>query len=164
MTNGSRLAGFKIDSPAAVMAGDGTEGSGEAVLEDLEIAGADRFAVVFGEGSRAVLRGSYLHDNREVAVLVDARAFPRLLHNVITGNGKAPAGGVRVPDSTGPRLPPAVVLQEGASAVFFGNVIAGNAEDQVWGLAADKRADLLRDNVIGLPAPPHGATPAPRRK
>jgi PPM family protein phosphatase len=148
----SRVAGFKIDAGAgstAVLTGDGDE----AVLEDLEIVGASSYGVMFGPGSRATLRGSYLHDNPEVAVLVTPQAMPKLLHNVITANGKTSRQGVRLPDATGSRVMPAVVLQEGAAAVFFGNVIAGNADDAISGLPAEKKADVLRDNVIGLPAP-----------
>jgi hypothetical protein len=166
---GSRLAGFKIDAPGGVMASVGAEGGDEAVLENLEIVGASRSAVVFGERSRGVLRGSYVHDNPEVAVLVTRQALPTLVQNVITANGRPSAGAARMPDAAG-HVRPAVVLEEGASAVFFGNVIAGNADDQVWGLAAEKKSDVLRDNVIGLPAPSRNAAPvrppaagAPRR-
>jgi hypothetical protein len=158
---GSRFAGFKIDAVGGVVVSVGDQGSDEAVLEDLEITGASAPAVVFGRGSRGVLRASYLHDNSQVAVLVVAGARPSLLHNLITANGKRQAGAARALDEdekTGPM--PAVVVQDGASPALFGNLIAGNADDQVSGLLPDKRADVLRDNVVGLPPPARAVAPA----
>jgi hypothetical protein len=141
----------------------GPEAGYETTLEDLEITGASGPAVVFAAGSRGVLRASYLHDNAQVAVEVLTGGRPSLLQNVITANGKGVAGAARV-EAAETRPPPAVLLHEGASATLFGNVIAGNADDQVAGLPAEKKADVLRDNVIGLPAPPRAATAAGARR
>jgi hypothetical protein len=81
---------------------------------------------------------------------------------VVTGNGKPTPPGLRPQDGGAARAAaPAVVLQPGASAVFFGNIIAGNGEDQVAGLAPEKRPDLVRDNVIGLQPAPR-VVPLPR--
>jgi serine/threonine protein phosphatase PrpC len=165
----SRVAGFKIDAAGgaadAVFVQDD-----EADLEDLEIVGAANAAVVFGPGSRGVLRASYLHDNPGAAVIVDAQALPRLMHNAIAANGKGTPGVTPPPrpaTARGPAAPvakvPAVVLRSGASAVLFGNIIAGNGEDQVGGLPAEKRADVLRDNVIGLAAAAGSSTTPQRR-
>lgn len=154
----SRVAGFKIDVTGLA---DGIlVQDDEAELDDLEVTGAANAAVVFGARSRGVLRASYLHDNPGVAIGVDGQAMPRLLHNVVAHNGRpgTPAAG-RPLEPNGPRGSPAIVLQPGASAVFFGNIVAGNADDQIVGLAAEKRADVLRDNVIGLQPPPRLPTP-----
>jgi hypothetical protein len=167
----SRVAGFKID--AAGLATGVLAAEDEPEMEDLEIVGTTNAAVLFGPGSRGVLRSSYVHDNAGTGVVVEAQALPRLLHNVITANGRkgvtpGPRGQANTP--AGPSAP-GIVLQPGATAVFFGNIVAGNAEDQIAGLAGDRRADVVRDNVIGLAArapavarpPAAPSTPRPAR-
>ena len=164
LVGGSRFAGFKLEAAGGAAVSVGDEGDDESALEDLEVVGASGPAVIFGRGSRGVLRSSYIHDNSQVAVLVLAAGRPSLLHNVITANGKRAAGSAQAADGdprTGPV--PAIVLQDGASATFFGNVIAGNADDQVTGLAPDKKADVLRDNVVGLTPPARPSTAAKPR-
>ena len=157
----SRVSGFKVDATGVATAI--AAGEGEMLLEDLEILGASKAAVVFGARSRGTLRASHLHDNAEAAVVVASEALPRLLHNVISGNGKQVAAGGRPGNGSAPRTPvPAVLLQQGASAAFFGNIIAGNGDDQVAGLPPEKRADLVRDNMIGPPPQPRPAAPAGR--
>lgn len=162
----SRIAGFKVE--ATGLATGVLAQEGEVELIDLEVTGADNAAVMFAAGSRAALRSSYLHDNPGAGIIVEGQAMPRLLHDVVAANGKARgAGATRQADGSAGHPTPAVVLQPGASAVFFGNIVAGNADDQVAGLAPERRADLLRDNVIGVPAPartaPRTGTPASRR-
>jgi serine/threonine protein phosphatase PrpC len=165
----SRIAGFKIDATGGVQFGVSVE-EDEAVLEDLEVVGAGYAAVVFGSRSRGTLRASYLHDNDQLAIDVAPQALPRILHNVLAANGRPAPGGAAPPVAAGARAPwPAVRLEGGSSAEFFGNVIAGNGEDQVEGLAAERKADVLRDNVIGVPPrtaapakPPAAGTPARR--
>jgi PPM family protein phosphatase len=151
----SRISGFKIEGPGGVA----TDGDDEAVIEDVEVTGSES-GVTFGRGSRGVLRASYVHDNGLAGVVVHGPALPVLSNNVIAANGKRAAGGVVAPGTAEPG-PPAVLLQDGASAVFFGNIIAGNAHDEIRGLPADKKADVLRDNIVGMPAPLR--TPAPAR-
>jgi PPM family protein phosphatase len=160
----SRLAGFKIDASGGVQVGVAAEDD-EALLEDLEVVGADSAAVVFRGRSRGTLTASYLHDNAQMAVVATGHALPRILHNAMTANGR-PAPATLAPGGPARALWPAVLLENGASAVLFGNVIAGNGDDQVAGLSPERKADVVRDNVIGVPAPqrPASPPPAPRRR
>jgi serine/threonine protein phosphatase PrpC len=161
VAGGSRLAGFKIDA-AGLAAGVALADS--AQIENVEISGAREAAVVFGTKSRGVLSSSYIHDNLASGVVVEDQAMPRLLHNVVTKNGlpgAAEAAHAAAPAASGARraaVPaprsPAIVLRPGASAVFFGNIVAGNADDQIAGLVPEQRPDVVRDNVIGLQASP----------
>jgi len=156
----SRLAGFKIHGPRGVA----TSGDDEVVMEDLDVSGGD-FGVAFGKGSRGVLRSSYIHDNPGIGVVALGPSLPTLMHNVIAGNGKGPWEGARTAEMTDP-WPPAVLLREGAAPAFFGNIIAANAHDEIRGLATEKKADVVRDNMIGVPVPqrPAAPLPAPRRR
>ena len=140
-----------------------------AVVEDVEVVGAAEAAVVFGPRSRGVLRSSYLHDNLATGVVAESQALPHLLNNVIAGNGLPESGPPTAGTPVASSRPPAVVLQADASAVFFGNIVAGNGDDQIAGLAPDRRADVLRDNVIGLAPAARGAAgarpqPSPPRR
>jgi len=121
-----------------------------AEVDDVEVVGATQAGVLFEERAGGVLRGSALHDNHGPGVVVRPGATPSLRNNVITANGKQ-AGQVR----------PGVELQDHARAVLFGNIVVGNGEDQVAGLPVAGRGDVLRDNIIGIPAvPPAGRRPA----
>jgi len=133
-------------------------------MEDLDVSGGD-FGVAFGKGSRGVLRSSYIHDNPGIGVVALGPSLPTLMHNVIAGNGKGPWEGARTAEMTDP-WPPAVLLREGAAPAFFGNIIAANAHDEIRGLATEKKADVVRDNMIGVPVPqrPAAPLPAPRRR
>ena len=148
--SGSRLTGFRIagdvERPLAV--GVRVKGT-DAQIDDVEITGATHAGVLFEERASGVVRSSALHDNAAPAIVVRAGAYATLLNNVITANGKQ-AGKNR----------PAIELHERGRASLFGNIIAGNGEDQVAGLPAASRGDVLRDNIVGVPA----ALPAPVRR
>jgi PPM family protein phosphatase len=145
----SRLSGFRIagDGERPLAVGVRVQGA-QADIDDIEVVGARHAAVLFEERAGGALRGSALHDNHGPGVVVRAGATPTLRNNVITANGKQ-AGAIR----------PGVQLQDEARALLFGNIIAGNGEDQVAGLPAANRGDVMRDNIIGLQA-----VPAPSRR
>jgi serine/threonine protein phosphatase PrpC len=147
----AKLAGFRIsgDVEHPVDFGILVEAAGE--VDDVEVSGAARAAVVLQSGSRAVVRGSYIHDNAGIGIVVRAGAAPRLQHNVITANGKS-----------GARPLPGIEIQEGANPHLFGNIVLGNGDDQVVGLPAAGRADVVRDNIVGQP-PTLPKAPAIRR-
>jgi PPM family protein phosphatase len=149
---GARLSGFRIagneERPLSI--GVRIRGTG-AQIDDVEITGAMHAGVLFDEQAAGVVRGSAIHDNPAPAVVVRLGASATLLNNVITANGKK-AG----------KLEPAVELHERCRASLFGNIIAGNGEDQVAGLPPASRADVLRDNIVGVSAPPAPAPPARR--
>jgi PPM family protein phosphatase len=145
----SVLAGFRIagDAERPLAVGVRVHGA-SAEIDDVEVVGATQAGVLFEERAGGVLRSSVIHDNVGPGVVVRAGAAPALRNNMIATNGKHAAK---------PR--PGVELHDEARAVLFGNIIAGNGEDQVAGLPAASRAEVLRDNIIGIPAPPA----APRR-
>ena len=121
-----------------------------AQIEDVEISGAIEAGIVLEKGSRAVVRGSYIHDSVGAGIVVRAGAAPELWHNVVTANGKvggSPVAGIE--------------LEEGAAPLLFGNIIVGNGDDQIAGLPAARRSDVARDNIVGAPAP--AARPPVRR-
>jgi len=143
----SRLSGFRIagDGERPLAVGVRVQGA-QADIDDIEVVGTRHAAVLFEERAGGALRGSALHDNHGPGVVVRAGAAAVLRNNVITTNGKL-AGAIR----------PGVELQDEARALLFGNIIAGNGEDQVAGLTPAARGDVMRDNIIGLPAAPAAA-------
>jgi serine/threonine protein phosphatase PrpC len=146
----SVLAGFRISGDADRPLAVGVRVNGtQAEIDDVEITATTQAAVLFEERAGGVLRGSAIHDNHGPGVVVRPHAAPALRHNVITANGKQ-AGSPR----------PGVEMQEFAHPVLTGNIIVGNGEDHVAGLPAGSRVEVLRDNIIGLPAPP----PTPGRR
>jgi PPM family protein phosphatase len=145
------FSGFRVAGDAERPLAVGVRVNGMAAeIDDVEVVGATQAGVLFEEGAGGVLRGSALHDNDGPGVVVRPGASPALRNNVITANGKQ-AGKVR----------PGVELQDQARPVLFGNIVSGNGEDQVAGLPAASRGDVLRDNIIGIPAVP--AAPIHRR-
>jgi hypothetical protein len=141
----TRFSGFRIAGDADHPLGVGIRVSeSQAQIDDVEIAGAVEAGIVLEKGSRAVVRGSYIHDGVGPGLVVRAGAAPQLWHNVVTANGKnatSPVAGVE--------------LEEGAAPLLFGNIVRGNGDDQIAGLPAARRADVARDNIIGPPpAPP----------
>jgi serine/threonine protein phosphatase PrpC len=145
-----RLTGFRIAGDAEHPLGVGIRvGECQAEIDDVEISGAIDAGIVLEKGARAIVRGNYVHDSVGVGIVVRTGAAPQLWHNVVTANGKvagSPMAGIE--------------LEAGAVPVLFGNIVRGNGDDQIAGLAPDRRADVTRDNIVGpTPAPP---APAPR--
>jgi len=138
-----RFAGFTVTGSGGhplsvgVVAGDA-----EFQIEDLDVSGAGVAGVIVEPRSRVVIRSSYIHDNPGGGVLIQPEALPRLLHNVISGNGRQPL-----------RPGPGIEVYETARAVLFGNIIAGNGGEQIQGLSAARREEALHDNIVGLPSP-----------
>jgi parallel beta-helix repeat protein len=143
-----RFSGFRI-------AGDGTRPIAVGIrlrraggeVDGIEVTGA-RVAGIEIEGqSSATIRSSYVHDNPGVGIVVSGSASPKLLHNVISDNGR----------QAEPK--PALEIHETAKVVMFGNIIANNALDVIRGLSAAQREEVARDNIIGkaavlAPVPP----------
>ncbi len=105
---GARLAGFRVaGTPQAPWSvGLRLDGS-EVVIEETEVTGAAGAAIEIRGADRSTLRYCYVHHNAGPGVLVAGDAAPRLLANLITGNGtrpSAPAPGVEVRDLAAPLL------------------------------------------------------------
>jgi len=147
-----RFAGFTITGggrhplSVGVLAGDA-----EVQIEDVDVSGATLAGLIVEPLSRVVVRGSYVHDNPGAGILIQPEARPRLLHNVISANGRQPL-----------RPAPGIEVHETARAVLFGNIIAGNAGEQVQGLSTARREEALRDNIVGLPGPKVDKPQSPR--
>jgi hypothetical protein len=142
------LVGFRISGDADHPLGVGILiGRNQARFDDVEVSGALQAGIVVEPGSRAVVRGSYVHDNPGAAIVVHGGGAPQLLHNVITANGRGGGKGVA-----------AIELRDAANALLFGNIVVNNGEDEVAGLPASRRGEIARDNIVGLaPAPPKRA-------
>ncbi len=146
---GVRFSGFRI-------AGDGTRpiavgirlrrAAGE--IDGVEVTGARVAGIEIDGQSTATIRSSYIHDNPGIGLVLRQSANPKLLHNVISDNG-------RQADAK-----PAVEIDETAKPVLFGNIIANNALDVIRGLSAAQREEVARDNVVGRTVTP---APAPTR-
>jgi serine/threonine protein phosphatase PrpC len=136
-----RLVGFRISGDADHPLGVGVRiGRNHAQIDDVEVSGALQAGIVVEQGSWAVVRASYVHDNLGPGIVVHGSAAPQLLHNVITANGRGGGQGGA-----------AIELGDAANALLFGNIVVGNGEDQVAGLPASRRGEIARDNIVGLP-------------
>ncbi len=146
---GARLAGFRVvgstDAPLAV--GLRLSGS-ETTVEEVEVEGATEAAVeILGE-DRSTIRYSFLHGNPGAGVLVRGEAAPRLLHNLIAGNGAGPP----------PR--PGVEVRDAARPLLAGNRIERNGGPQVRLAVAADAAEVWFWNAFG-PAQRAAAVVAP---
>lgn len=152
--DGTRFSGFRIagDQERPLSVGVRIVGT-DAEIDDVEVSGATHAGVLFEEKSGGILRSSTVRDNAAPAVVIGRDASAILQNNVLTANGKQ-AGKIR----------PAVELQERGRVSLSGNIIAGNGEDQVAGLPAANRAEIARDNIVGLPAPAPTRRPPPPRE
>src|SRR5262249_17405206 len=84
----AEFADFRIVGDAATPLGVGIGvKTGGLSISNVEIIGAAKAGVDFGEGSSAILLGSAIHDNPGAAILVRAGANLRVSNNVFTRNG-----------------------------------------------------------------------------
>jgi PPM family protein phosphatase len=136
---GARLAGFRVaGTPQAPWSmGLRLDGS-EVVIEETEVTGAAGAAIEIRGADRSTLRYCYVHHNTGPGILVAGDAAPRLLANLITGNGTrpgAPAPGVEVRDLAAPLL--------------AGNRIEGNGGPGVSLPVPERVDEIWRWNAFG---------------
>jgi len=136
---GARLAGFRLaGTPQAPWnVGLRLDGS-EVVIEETEVTGAAGAAIEIRGADRSTLRYCYVHHNAGPGILVAGDAAPRLLANLITGNGSrpgAPAPGVEVRDMAAPLL--------------AGNRIEGNGGPGVSLPVPERVDEIWRWNAFG---------------
>lgn len=136
---GARLSGFRIvGTPESPLAVGIRVVDSEVVLEGLEITGATAAGLeVFGAG-QSEIRFSTIHDNPGIGVVLSAGASPRLLQNLISGNG-AGAGEKR----------PGIEIREGSRPALIENRIEDNGGPQVRVAAADMVDEVFRWNRFG---------------
>jgi serine/threonine protein phosphatase PrpC len=149
---GARIAGFRIAGDAQAPLQVGIRLADSAVeVEGVEITGAQTAGIDIAGADRSAVRHSFVHDNPGDGVLVEAGAAPRLLSNLISGNGRAPGA-----------LRPGVEVAAGAQAELVENRFLGNGGGGVL-LASPERGDeifawnsfpgLGRAEAVRSPAP-----------
>jgi hypothetical protein len=131
----AELAGFRIVGDAATPLGIGIGVTNSGLeINNVEITGAAKAGIDFGEGSSATLLGSAIHDNPGVAILVRAGANPRVSNNVFTRNGMSE------------RAPGSMVIEAGGKPVFQDNVFVGLTPDSFVTLDQSSRLQLKNSN------------------
>jgi hypothetical protein len=146
----ARLAGFRIAGPPEAPLAVGVRVLDSAVeMEDLEVTGAARAGIEILGGGRAMLRLSHVHDNPGVGGRVGAGAAPRLLDNLIAGNGRGPGG---------PR--PGVEIAPDSRPQLANNRIVGNGGPQVVAPSAAAAAEIFGWNDFGGVAREQAVRPA----
>jgi hypothetical protein len=136
---GARLAGFRVaGTPRAPWSSGLRLDDSEVVIEETEVTGAAGAAIEIRGADRSTLRYCYVHHNTGPGILVAGDAAPRLLANLITGNGTrpgAPAPGVEVRDLAAPLL--------------AGNRIEGNGGPGVSLPVPERVDEIWRWNAFG---------------
>ncbi len=126
--HGARLSGFKIDGQGARNAVGILLRAAAVEVVDVEISGAGLAGVLVEGASEAVLQANLIVDNPGSGVYVrGAEARPRLVQNVISGNGTA-------------RQAPGVLIEGAARPMLRRNVITGNAAEGIRLADADEAA------------------------
>jgi serine/threonine protein phosphatase PrpC len=131
----AELTGFRIIGDAATPLGVavGVTDS-DVALMDVEIVGATRAGIEFGDGSSATLLGSEIHDNPGAAIFVRAHANPRITNNVFSRNGMSE------------RASASFVIDAASGPVFQRNVFVGSGPDVFMALDEAARSELSKLN------------------
>jgi serine/threonine protein phosphatase PrpC len=140
---GARLAGFRIvggppPRTPPLAAGIVLDGS-EVVIEEVEVTGAAGAGIESRGADHSTVRYCYVHHNAGPGIAVGVGAAPRLLSNLIAGNGirpGAPAAGVEVRSGA-------------AAALLADNRIEGNGGPGVVLPAPDRIEEIFRWNSFG---------------
>jgi serine/threonine protein phosphatase PrpC len=147
------VEGFLIagDSQAPLQVGIRLADS-DVGIDGVEITGAQTAAVDLVESDRSEVRYSLIHDNPGGGVLVESNASPRLLSNLIAGNGRTPGG-----------LHPGVEVRDGARVDLVENRFEGNAGGGVLLPNPDRAAEVYSWNTFtGASRADAVRTPAPQ--
>ncbi|HEY2295181.1 MAG TPA: protein phosphatase 2C domain-containing protein [Thermoanaerobaculia bacterium] len=160
------VEGFRIagDAQAPLQVGIRLADS-DVGIDGVEITGAQTAAIDLVEADRSEVRYSLLHDNPGGGVLVESNAAPRLLANLIAGNGRTPGA-----------LHPGVEVRDGARPDLVENRFEGNAGGGVLLPSPERAAEVYswntftgttRADAVRAPAPQPQQPPAqpakPRR-
>ena len=147
----ARIPGFRIAGDAQAPLQVGIRLADSAVeVDGVEIAGAQTAGIDIAGADRSEVRASFLHDNPGGGVLVEAGA-PRLVGNLIAGNGRAPGAPQR----------PGVELRAGAPAELIDNRFVGNGAGVLLG-APERGEEIFNWNsFLGLSRADAVRAPAP---
>jgi len=137
-------------------------------IDGVEITGAQTAAIDMVESDRSEVRYSFIHDNPGNGVLIESNAAPRLIANLIAGNGRAPGAparpGVEVRDGARPDLVENRFEGNGGGGVLLPNQDRA-AEVYAWnGFANAGRAEAVRAPVPQPQPQPPAPQPAPARR
>jgi serine/threonine protein phosphatase PrpC len=137
--HGARLAGFRITgTPRAPLAvGLRLDGS-EVVVEEVEVTGAAGAGIESRGDDRSTVRYCYVHHNAGPGITAGGDAAPRLLSNLILGNGTRPGA-----------LAPGVEVRGAATPLLADNRIEGNGGAGVVLPAPDRSEEVFRWNSFG---------------
>jgi serine/threonine protein phosphatase PrpC len=159
--SGARFAGFRIagDPQSPLQVGLRLADS-EVEVEGIEITGAQTAGIDAAGADRSSIRACFLHDNPGGGVLVEESAAPRMVNNLIAGNGRAPGAaarpGVEVHGAARPEL-----VENRFAANGGGGVLLPSAErgDEIF--AWNSFAGAGRPEAIRVAAPPKPPAPGP---
>jgi len=121
------------------------------VINNVEISGAAKAGIDFGEGSSATLLGSSIHDNPGAAILVRSGANPRVSNNVFNRNGMSE------------RAPGNVMIEEGGKPIFQDNVFVGLSPDSFVTFDEAARLQLKNSNWFNPGSSVLGDRPAVKK-
>ncbi len=132
---GLRIAG---DAQAPLQVGIRLADS-DVGVDGVEITGAQTAAIDMVEADRSEVRYSLLHDNPGGGVLIESSSAPRLIANLIAGNGRAPGAPTR----------PGVEVRDGARPDLVENRFEGNGGGGVLLPNQDRAAEVYAWNSFG---------------
>ncbi|MFL6259675.1 MAG: protein phosphatase 2C domain-containing protein [Thermoanaerobaculia bacterium] len=162
------VEGFRIagDAQAPLQVGIRLADS-EVGIDGVEITGAQTAAIDLAESDRSEVRYCLLHDNPGGGVLVESSSAPRLISNLIAGNGRTPGAphpGVEVRDGARPDLIENRFEGNGGGGVLLPTPERA-AEIYAWNsFAGAGRAEAVRAPAAPPPVQPPAPQPAPTRR
>jgi hypothetical protein len=165
---GARLQGFRIAGDAQTPLQVGVRlADSDVEVEGVEITGALTAGIDVAGADRSQVHASFVHDNPGGGVLIEDGAAPRLLNNLIAGNGRAagapPHAGVEVRGAARPDLVDNRFEGNGGGGI---QLPAAERADELFAwnsFAGVARADAVRVAAPAGQTPP--AAPArPRRR
>jgi len=140
--HGARVEGFRVEGSAAAPWSVGVRLDGSEVeIDGVEVGGATGAGIEIRGADRSTVRYSYLHGNGGPGVAVSGDAAPRLLDNLIAGNGIRP--GANAPGS------PGVEVRGGAVPLLSGNRFEGNGGGGVSLPSPERVDEVFRWNAFG---------------
>lgn len=137
--HGARLAGFRIVGTAQAPWSTGVRlHSSEVVLDEVEVTGATGTGIVISGADRSTVHYCFVHANGGPGIAVAGEAAPRLVSNLITGNGTKPGSPA-----------PGVEVREAAMPLIADNRIEGNGGPGVALTTAERADEIFRWNAFG---------------
>jgi parallel beta-helix repeat protein len=137
--HGARLAGFRIAATplAPWSAGIRLDGS-QVTVEEVEVSGAVGPGIEIRGADRSTVRNCYIHHNTGPGIDVGGDAAPRLLGNLVSGNGARPGAPA-----------PGIEVREAAAPLIAGNRIEANGGPGVSLPAPERVEEVWRWNTFG---------------